>query len=322
MKIILTLLLSYVWAAGNALNFDPFKGPAPIAVLMQTDPWLMVIGSDTPRLVIYEDGQVVYVKEGKAGAAQLLGKKLNAEELAAVKKKLASFADYSKLKHYYDKAPGVTDQPSTNIYLSLSGKEFVTGIYGLKWPAESSAASFVSEGPVEADKIPAELTELYTYLASLSFTDAKPWAPAYFEVFVGDYSYAPEKSIYWPKKWPGLNSPYTFKMDDGYSIFMPISELPKVEAFLKTRNRRGAVEIDGKKWAAYIRKTFPGEPVWTRAFEKGIKRDPADQKKLMEAISKMRGRNDTRFEMDKKSIFLSLLALALGALLIKIRLKK
>ena len=41
-------LLSLVCLSAPALDIDPFKGPMPIAVLIQTDPWLMVIGSDLP----------------------------------------------------------------------------------------------------------------------------------------------------------------------------------------------------------------------------------------------------------------------------------
>ncbi len=32
----------------------------PIVVWMQTDPWLLVIGSDTPRLVLYDDGEAIF----------------------------------------------------------------------------------------------------------------------------------------------------------------------------------------------------------------------------------------------------------------------
>src|SRR4051812_36536751 len=46
-----------------AEDFDPYKGPAPLLVLMTDDPWAMVIGSDTPRLVAYEDGTVIQARE-------------------------------------------------------------------------------------------------------------------------------------------------------------------------------------------------------------------------------------------------------------------
>lgn len=45
-----------------AAGFDPFAGPKPLAVLIQSDPWAMVIGSDTPRVAIYENGRVIFVQ--------------------------------------------------------------------------------------------------------------------------------------------------------------------------------------------------------------------------------------------------------------------
>jgi len=40
----------------------PYAGPKPLAVWIQTDPWLWVIGSDVPRAVLCEDGELVFVK--------------------------------------------------------------------------------------------------------------------------------------------------------------------------------------------------------------------------------------------------------------------
>jgi len=50
------------------------------------------------------------------------------------------------------------------------------------------------------------------------------------------------------------------------------SLLPKLRAFLATREERGAVEVDGKKMAASFRFAFPGEPVWSKAFRDAAQR--------------------------------------------------
>jgi hypothetical protein len=80
------------------------------------------------------------------------------------------------------------------------------------------------------------------------------------------YEYAPDKSIYWPKNWPGLKSPNTLRRGDSYSIFLPGKEIPKLVDLLAKQKEKGAVEIDGKKWAVSIRYTFPSEPVWFNVF--------------------------------------------------------
>jgi hypothetical protein len=267
MKNILAMLLLFVACLHvNALEIDPFKGPKPLAVLIQTDPWLDVIGSDTPMVAIYDDGQVIYLKREGNKTPVLVRQKITRDELTKIKKKLAAFGDYSKLKRHYDLAPYVTDQPETYIYLNLGGKTFVTSVYGLMVPDTESPADTTSEGKRKADRLPNAIRDLHAYLTSLAFAGAKPWDPPYVEAMIWPYDYAPDESVYWPKDWPGLVSPNTLKRGDSYSIFLPGKELPRLRDFLKTQKEKGAVELDGKKWAVSYRYAFPGEPVWFKAF--------------------------------------------------------
>lgn len=260
------LILLLICASVHALEIEPFKGPKPVAVLIQTDPWLMVIGSDTPMVTIYDDGQVIYLKREKEKVSVLLVKQLDTNELAIVRKKLISFGDYSKLKRHYDLAPHVTDLPETKIYLSPDYGNLVTTVYGLIVSDTHLPAYSTFGSDRKPDKLPASIKNLHSYLTSLDFADAKPWEPQYVEVMVWGYDYAPDESIHWPKDWPGLDSSSTLKRGDAYSIFLPGEELPKLRQFLKTRKEKGAVEIGGKKWAVSVRYTFPSEPVWFRAF--------------------------------------------------------
>jgi len=265
-KTLAILSLVLVSASVHALDIDPFKGPKPIAVLIQTDPWLMVIGSDTPMVTIYDDGQVVYWKREKDKKPALLTKQLSAKALAKVRKNLSTFGDYSKLKRYYNLAPHVTDLPETKIYLSLGQTNLVTGVYGLMVSGTQLPAYSSFGGKEKPDELPKAIKDLHAYLTSLDFADAKPWEPPYVEVMIWGYDYAPDESIHWPKDWPGLESPSTLKRRDAYSIFLPGKEIPKLLEFLKTRKEKGAVEIGGKKWAISIRYAFPSEPVWFKAF--------------------------------------------------------
>jgi hypothetical protein len=251
-KIFMVLLIICIPSVALALDMDPFEGPRPLAVLIETNPWLMVIGSDTPTVAIYDDGQLIYIKKEKDKSFSYFYKQLAREELEAVKKKMVSFGDLSKIGKYYE-LTDVTDQPEIKIYLNLDGNELTTTVYGL----------------IELDedgKLPESLKSLYEYLTTLDFKDAVPWKPQYIEVMIWEYEYAPDESIHWPKEWPGLESPQAMKRGDSYSIFLPGAELPRLLDFLGTRKPRGAVEIDGKKWAVDFRFTFPSEPVWFKAF--------------------------------------------------------
>jgi hypothetical protein len=260
------VVLVFICLPANALDFDPFAGPKPVAVLIQTDPWSMVIGSDTPRIVIYEDGQVIYLKRDEDGTSKYVHKDLDSAELERVKANLSSFGDYTQLKQYYDLAPNVTDLPQTKIYLSYDNVGLVTSVYGLMTSDSHLPASLTFGIDSKPDSLPEQVEKLHAYLAEIEFDGAVPWEPSYVEVIIWGYDYAPEKSITWPKDWPGLASPNTLRQGDTYSIFIPGDKLPDLRKFLMTRRPRGAIEIEGKKWIADIRYTFPSEPVWRRAF--------------------------------------------------------
>jgi hypothetical protein len=219
-KIFMVLLIICIPSVALALDMDPFEGPRPLAVLIETNPWLMVIGSDTPTVVIYDDGQLIYIKKEKDKSFSYFYKQLAREELEAVKKKMVSFGDLSKIGKYYE-LTDVTDQPEIKIYLNLDGNELTTTVYGL----------------IELDedgKLPESLKSLYEYLTTLDFKDAVPWKPQYIEVMIWEYEYAPDESIHWPKEWPGLESPQAMKRGDSYSIFLPGAELPRLLDFLRT----------------------------------------------------------------------------------------
>ena len=51
-----------IFFISNIYSFSPFDGEKPVIVLIQTDPWKMVIGSDTPFLAVYESGRIIYYK--------------------------------------------------------------------------------------------------------------------------------------------------------------------------------------------------------------------------------------------------------------------
>lgn len=222
-RILSVLLLMFVCATAYALDIAPFKGPKPIAVLLQTDPWMMVIGSDTPMVTIYEDGQVLYLKREPKKAPVLLAAHLSPKVLADITQKLISFGDYSKIKRHYDLAPNVTDLPETKIYLSIGKTNLVTSVYGLMVSDTDLPAYSTFAGEQKPDQLPKAIKELHAYLTSLDFADAKPWEPQYIEVMVWPYDYAPDESIHWPRDLPGLDSPSTLKRRDAYSIFLPVS---------------------------------------------------------------------------------------------------
>ena len=91
---------------GAAAPFDPFAGPKPLAVFIQSDPWAMVLGADTPRVAVYENGDVIFVKQVGDRLSYhhvTLGK----SDLDRLRARIAPVLALKDVKPWYNMAPGV-----------------------------------------------------------------------------------------------------------------------------------------------------------------------------------------------------------------------
>ena len=248
-----------------AADFDPFQGAQPLAIFIQSNPWASVIGSDTPRVAIYANGDVIFAKKVKDRLAyhQVT---LDKDQLEKLREQLKPVLALKDLKPGYDIRPNVTDQPEAKLYFRDGEREVATSVYGLRAAGTKLPGFTEFPGGRKATVPPDELLKLHTWLCELDYPNSKEWTPKYVEVMVWDYSYAPDASILWPKDWPALNSDRAIKRGNSYSVFLDGSLLPKLREFLGTRKPKGAVEFGGKKMSASYRFTFPGERAWRKAF--------------------------------------------------------
>lgn len=220
------------------------NGQSPMAevVLVERDPWKQVIGSDSPRFALYEDGRVIY-REGD----EYRSVELSAAELESFRKSFAT-AHNSALSGGYDVALA-TDQPDNSLLL-YRGEPVYLNVYG----------SLDDEQVIA--RLPRSVRDAYETVRTFSHTRSEPWMPEKIEVMVQPYEYAPEPSIKWNEDWPGLSHPTTVQRGESYSLFLPTSERKNLQQFLAARNERGAIEIDGRKWAASTRIPFTREELW------------------------------------------------------------
>jgi hypothetical protein len=234
----------------------------------------MVIGADTPRVAVYEDGKVIFLKPSRKSVSYYQ-KRLSETELSEFKKCLIPALGLKDWKHFYTLRPHVTDQPETMLYLRDGERELATTIYGLRASGTNLLRTPRTEfpGSRKPDSVPDGLLELHKYLCSIDYPGSEKWNPKYVEVMIWPYEYAPDSSIIWPKDWPGLDSERTKQRGDSYSIFLDGKRLPELLKFLRTCKEKGAVKIAGKKWAVSWRCVFPSEPVWMKAFENSSKQD-------------------------------------------------
>jgi hypothetical protein len=253
------VIITLAAAVGASPTFDPYQGPKPIAVWVQTDPWLWVIGSDSPRAVLYEDGELVFAKVRGRRDVVFRHRKLGPAELDAFKVRVAAAAGLSGVQGQYDLAPDITDQPETLLYARSGAHEVATRIYGVE--AEDATLPAAEFQPV-----PKELHELHRLLATLADAGSTEWQPRYIEVMLSPLKQVPAVA-HWPSDWPGLKSDRAFKRQDQYSIYLDSGLKPKLDALLAQQNGRGGIELGGTVWGMRTRMAFPSERVWGKAFD-------------------------------------------------------
>lgn len=215
----------------------------PLLVLIETDPWLMVIGSDSPRFAVYKNGDVIY-RDGK-GYRSVHLEKAEFDGLVA-SMNLAAVAKHSGQFETTD----ASDQPS-EIFLGFDQETpWALFVYGRIRPGAGK------------DVVPPDVVNLYQHIESFANDRSTEWVPDKFEVMIWPYEYAPDASIQWPKDWPGLDDPATRQRGDAYSLFLPSALYSQFRSLLETRRQKGAVKIGGKKWAVSYRFPFPAEDRW------------------------------------------------------------
>lgn len=268
LAIIIGLHLITVCAAAD---FKPFEGPKPMVIFIQSDPSADVIGADTPRVAIYENGDVIFTRKVNDRPVYHFVS-LDKDGLEKVRERINPVLALKGVRLRYNIRPNVTDQPEAMFYLGDGDRVVVTSVYGLVAPDTRLPAETESPNGPQPTVPPDELLKLHKWLCEIDYPGSKEWTPKYVEVMLWDYSNAAEASVQWPKEWPSLNSDRAIRRGDAYSIFLDGSLLPEVRAVLATQTEMGALEIEGKKMAAFCRFTFPGEPVWRKALTAAAKR--------------------------------------------------
>lgn len=220
-------------------------GVHPIVVLLAADPWADVIGSDSPRLALYDDGMIIFRTSTGYRSARLSPQETATFQTDAGIGALACERGNYSLTNAYD-------QPMNYFFVGRGGDLARIGVYGR------------IEAPAAKTSVPDAVRSAYNALRHYDRRDASQWLPEKIEVMLSPYERASEPSIVWPSKWPTTRSEGTLKRGDSFSVYVSAGDYDELVAFLKTRTMRGAVEMDGKKWAANIRLPFPEEGQWLR----------------------------------------------------------
>jgi len=216
----------------------------PLIILIETDPWLMVIGSDVPTIALYESGNVVY-KRIEKDKMEYYSVKLDSEQTQQLILDLEITENLIDLPDYVQ-ASDWTDLPTNELILNFD-TVIVKQVYGS-----------LRNDNEDRKRTPTEFLTAYDNLIKYKNEKEERWLPDYIEIMLTDYSHSPEKPIMWPKEWPDLNDETTISWhEDLYSVYIPKTEFQKFIDLIYKLEEKQAVELNGKKFSISYRLPFP-----------------------------------------------------------------
>lgn len=243
-RFISTLLFTLSLTVSFGQTFNEKYGQ-PIVVLIETDPWLMVIGSDVPTFTLYENGQIIYKKV--VDRQWKYFEVTNDRETTQKIIKSFGITDSLMKQQDYIEASSWTDQP-TNIMLLNFDTVRQISVYGRLRDSKNEARQ----------KTPKDFLTVYDNIIKFEVDSAKEWLPDSVEVMATKYSYSPEKPLKWNKEWSDIKSNTTVKRsDDLYSIYLDKKHFDEFVKLLRSLKEKQAVEINGEKYSLTYRLPFP-----------------------------------------------------------------
>lgn len=246
MKSYFLILLSFALVLTSCSGqTDKEKYGRPIIALIESDPWLMVIGSDVPTFALYENGQIIYKKivDKETKYFEVTNDKETTQKL------IKSFGITDNLMKQEDfiEASTATDQP-TNILLLNFDPVRQLSVYGELRNLKNQARK----------ETPKDFLDVYDKIIKFEDKKAIEWLPNTFEVMATKYSYATEKSLKWNSEWNDIKSKSTVKRnEDLYSIYLDKKYYKEFIELLKNMKEKQAVEINGEKYSLTYRLPFP-----------------------------------------------------------------
>lgn len=216
----------------------------PVVALTETNPWLMVIGSDVPTIAIYQYGDVIY-KSINENKVKYYSVKLKKDDLQTLIYELGITENLMKMPDYVSTV-SITDQPDNILSLAFDSV-YTKQVYGNLRDDEESRTN-----------TPEDFLYVYDQLIKYTNKKAKEWLPEYIEVMLTDYSHSPEQPLAWPDKWPDLTSASTIKRTDMlYSLYLPKKDYKDFIKLISSLKEKQAVEVNGKLFSVSYRFPYP-----------------------------------------------------------------
>ena len=234
-----TLFLSLAARLLSAQVVGPTDADRPILVLVKTDPWRAVIGSDSPAFVLYESGWVVQATD----SIPFLAGKLNRDAVAALIADMNS-PGFDALDSAYTEGP-FTDAPTTILFARRPKGPKTVSVY---------AAGALGN---PSSQVPAAFASLMEHIANTSLLNPEPWLPARTELLLEETPQTGDL-LDWPQDWPAPTRYPGFFI----AILSP-AQITRLLSFLAPlRERPIWLRKDQRFSPLGLHFTFPGEERW------------------------------------------------------------
>ena len=215
--------------------------------------WMEGGGAAGVKFLLFADGEVLVPNaRAKSGLGNC---RLSPESLRAVLGKIEAQDKFWALSSRYEDPNVTIELPDNAISLRLPKKPAITVSVDAALTAGSS-----NQLP------PRAFINCMNLLKSLIPAHTTPWDSGYVEIGWSDYSYAPDRSLVWPKEWPGLKGPLSRRIKGWvikWIVLFPSSRVNELDTFFARRSEMGAILVDGKKLSGGYRWPLRGEKAWS-----------------------------------------------------------
>jgi hypothetical protein len=233
----------------------------PVAIVVERNPWAMVMGADLPSVLVFSDGTVLRADPNSKNAPAYLVSQFRGSEWDRLMTSIGPTPAFDGLKNDYAMTT-VTDRPTTAVTLFGKGGRKSVSVYGYSTAPQHTQSTYGDRAGVSA--APAEFDRVVKLLTTLAPINETPWHPRFVEVMLWPFEYSRETPIQWPTSWPTSGPPTVFQRGHSWSVVLPSSELPRLRALVGQLHKRQAVLWNGHKWSIDYRLVLPGGEVATR----------------------------------------------------------
>jgi hypothetical protein len=217
--------------------------------------WTEGGGAPGVRYLLFADGRLL-VQNDRA-KSRLGTSRLSPASVRAVVAKLEAQDKFWTLSPTYRDPNIILELPDNTISLRLPHKR----------PITVTVDAALTEG--QSQQVPPKaFVDCMKLLKSLMPAHTTPWDPGYVEIEWADFSYARERSIAWPKEWPGITGPLARRVKGTviqWLVLFPSSRVDELDRFFAPhlKLQTMAILVDGKKLSGYYRWPLPSEKAWS-----------------------------------------------------------